>query len=117
MTDRHPPAVAMFLGLTADLVDIHPRCIEIEIEMKIDVDIETPRQLKNARDLAVRIAVRVWASSDRIRVSFTGFDQKLFRTGIVEQALLGKHADLNVDRPRVVRLQPAYGIEAPEPDA
>ena len=116
MADRDPPAPADTHGLTANLVEMHPRRIEIEIEMKIDVAIVAPRQLENACDMSMRIAVGIGAAADRSApCSHASF--KSFGTGIVEQALLRKNTNLDVDRPAVFRLQPSNGVKAVQSDA
>ena len=46
-----------------------------------------------------------------------GLDQQLLGAGIVGQAFLREHADLEVERPGVIALERAYGVKAVEPDA
>src|SRR5229473_7564265 len=53
MADRHAPSPAPALSLAANFVEMHPGGIEIEIEMKIDIEIIALRQVEDSRDLAV----------------------------------------------------------------
>ena len=85
--------------------------------MEVDVEIEAASDLEDARDLSVRIAVGIGAAADQVGAGLAGRDQQLLGAGIVEQALLRKHADLQVDRPGVVPLQALNGCEAFQSDA
>jgi len=39
MADRHATAPAPAFGLATDFIEIHPGSIEVEIEMKIDIEV------------------------------------------------------------------------------
>ncbi len=45
--------------------------------MKVDVDIEAARDLEDARDLSVRIAVGIGAAADQVGTRLAGRDQQL----------------------------------------
>ena len=117
VTDRHAAAPARGLGAPTDLFEIHPRRIDIEIEMKIDIAVELPRYREDTRDLAVRIAVGVGTAADEVGVLLARRDEKLLGAWIVEQAFLRKNADFDIDRPGVVLLEPPDGVEPFEPYA
>ena len=99
MADRDPAAPAMGVGLAAHLVEMHPGRIEVEIEMKVDVEIEAARDIEDARDLRGRIGVGIGAAADDVGALLAGLDQQLLGAGIVGQAFLREHADLQVDAP------------------
>jgi CheY-like chemotaxis protein len=79
--------------------------------VKVDVDIEAFRKREDARDLSMRIAVGIGTSADQIGARFARSNQQFLRAGIVEQAFLGKDANLKVDRPSVIPFQAADGVE------
>src|SRR5579872_1217969 len=112
MADRHSPTAAKFLGLAADIFDLHALRGFGEIEMHIDFRIELARDRKNAIDLLARVGVEIGHRPDRARTAAQPLDQKLFRTGIVGHSLLRKDADFDVDAPGIIagelfdRLQP-----------
>ena len=98
--------------LPADLVEVHARGVEIEIEMEIDVEIEAPRDGEDARDLPVRVAVGIGTAADQVGARLASRDQQFLGAGVVEQSLLRKHADLEIDRPGVVALEAADGARS-----
>ena len=102
MADRDPPAPPVRVGLPADLVEMHPRRIEIEIEMEVDIEVEALGDREDARDLLVRLGVGIGTAADQVGAVLAGLDQQLLGARIVEQALLRKDADLKIDRPGVV---------------
>ena len=75
MADCHAAAPPELLGLPADLFQIHPRRIEIEIEMKIDIAIELLRDREDARDLPMRIAVGIGTPADHVGALLARLDQ------------------------------------------
>ena len=113
VTDGHAPAPARSLRAATDLVEIHPRRIDVEIEMKVDIAVELPRNREDARDLPVRIAVGIGTAADEVCALFARRDEKLLGARIVEQSFLRKNADFDVDRPGVVLLEPPDGAETP----
>ena len=98
------PPQPKLLGFSADFIEIHPRGIEIEVEMKVDVAIEFLRDREDARDMAVRIGVGIGTPADQVRALLARFDQEFFGARIVEQSFLRKHADFEIDRPSIVAL-------------
>ena len=76
MADGDPPAIREGSRLPADLINVHPRRVEIEIEMKVDVEIEAASDGKDAVDLAVRITVGVGTAPDQVGARCTGGDKK-----------------------------------------
>jgi len=117
VADRDPAAAAVFLGEAGDLLEMHPGGIEVEVEMEIDVDIEPVGDREDVRDLAVGIAVEIRSAADQVGTAGARRDQQLFGAGIVEKPFLGKDADLQIDRPGVIRLEAADGVESLEADA
>src|SRR5262245_28862478 len=109
MTDRDPAAPAILLGQPANLIEMHPRGIKVEIEMKIDVEIEMFGNLKDTRDMLVWRRVGIGAAADQISPRLACSDKQLFGSGIVGHAFLREHADFEFDRPAIVALQPPYG--------
>src|SRR3954465_13075015 len=105
MPDCDTPRISERLRLAADLLEGHARSIEIEVQMKIDIEIEAARDFKNAGDLRVRIAVGIGATTDQIGASIARRDEQFVRARIVEQSFLRKHADLQIDCPSVVALE------------
>ena len=88
MADRDAAAPSMLLGLPADLVEMHPRRVEIEVEMEVDIEIEALRDREDARDLPVRIGVGIGTAADQVGAALAGLDQQFLGAGIVDQALL-----------------------------
>src|SRR5690606_5386950 len=113
----HPTASAAGGGLAADLDQIHARGVEVEIEMEIDIDIVAGRELENPRDLSIGIAVGIRAAADQVGALVQRLDEQRISARVVQQALLRKHADLDVDRPRVVPLELPDRLEASQPGA
>jgi hypothetical protein len=85
--------------------------------VKVDVAIEFLRDREDARDVTVRVAVGIRAPAYKVGALPARFDQEFFRAGVVEQSLLRKHANLEINRPRVVALQSPDRMEAPKPHA
>ena len=117
MTDGHAPSPAKLLGLSANFFEIAPRRIEIEVEVKVDVAIEALRDRKHARDVPARIGVCVGTPADQIGPLLAGFNHEFFGAGIVEQSLLRKDANFEIDRPSVIALQSPDRMKAPKPNA
>jgi len=64
VADRDPAAIAVFLGLVADILDLHAVRHLGEIEMHVDVDVERVRDLEHAIDVAARIGVGIGRGAD-----------------------------------------------------
>src|SRR6516164_10614098 len=114
MPDRHASAPAFGQASTTDFFNIHPRRIEIEIEMKVDIAVKPPCNCKDARDLSVWIDVGIGTAADEIGALLARLDQQFLGAWIVQQAFLRKNADLDVDRPGVVLLEPGNGMKSLE---
>src|SRR5262249_13344183 len=117
VTDGNATAPALRLRLPAHLVEMHPGGIEVEVEVEIDVEIEGLGDREDAGDLLVRLGVRIGTSADELGPLLARGDQKLLGARIVDQAFLRKHANLEIDRPRIIALEPRDRVEAAEPDA
>ena len=74
--------------------------------MEVDVAVVAPGQVENAGDLSVRVAVHVGRSAHHLAAGVERRDQHLVAPRIVEQAFLWKTAELDVDGPGIVALQP-----------
>ena len=85
--------------------------------MEIDVDPEAPRQLENARDLAMRILVHVGRAADDVGAQFQRLHHHRLAARIVEQPLLREHAQFNPYRPGIGLLQAQQRPHARQPDA
>src|SRR5215831_17863078 len=117
VTDRHAAAPSLRIGLAAYLIEVHPRRIDVEIQMKVDVEIEAARDVEDAGDLRQGVGVGIWATPDDVGPLLAGLHQQFLGAGIVGEALLWKGANLQIDPPLVIALEPAHGVEALEPDA
>src|SRR5260370_23529074 len=85
--------------------------------MKVDIEVERPRNREDARNLPVRIAVGIRTAADEVCALFARRDEKFLGTRIVEQSFLRENTDLDVDRPGIVLLEPPDSVESFEPDA
>ena len=85
---------------------------DVEIQMKVDVEIEAPRDVEDAGDLRQGIGVRIWATADDVGPLLAGSHQQFLGAGIVGEAFLWKGANLQINRPLVIALEPAHGVEA-----
>ncbi|MGY3507580.1 hypothetical protein ACVIQY_000555 [Bradyrhizobium sp. USDA 3051] len=101
----------------ADLVEVPPGGIEIEIEMEIDVQVERLGEVEDACEMGVRVGVRVGAAADHLPTIAQRLDQKLLAAGIVGEAFLRKDTERQVDRPGIVTLQRLHRLEAAQSDA
>ena len=72
-----------------------------EIEMHIDVDIELTRLFEDPVDLAGRHAVHIGCAADHPAATLQAFDDQFIGARQVEQAVLGKDADVDIDGPFV----------------
>jgi hypothetical protein len=84
---------------------MHPGGIEVEVEMEIDVDVEPLGDREDALGLPVGIGVEVGSAADQFGAALAGGHEELLGAGIVDQPLLRKDADLQVDRPGVIGLR------------
>ena len=55
--------------------------------------------VEDAADMLVRLRIGIGAATDQVGTFRAGPHQQLLGARIVEQALLGEHADLQIDRP------------------
>ena len=117
MADRDAALVVAPLGLPADLFEMPPGRIEIEVEMQVDIDVELLRQIENLFEMRVRVGVHIGTAADRFAAVAQRRDQQFFGAGIVGQAFLRKHADREIDRPGIVALQRLDRLEAAQADA
>ena len=92
MPDRHPAAPAEFLGLAADIFDLHPLRGLRKVEMHVDLGVEIARDRKDPVDLAARVAVEIRNGADRSRTPAQAFDQEFLCAGIVGEPFLREHA-------------------------
>src|ERR1700685_3122251 len=105
MADRDAATPFVVTGEPANLVEIEVGRVEAKIEMKIDIDAEAAAEIEDTADLPMRVLVHVGGASHHVRAALQGLDHDVFATGIVEQALLRKHAYFEVTGPGVVILQ------------
>jgi hypothetical protein len=102
MADRDASAIFVFVGAAADMVEGHVVRSRPKIKMHIDVDIELPRHLEDAIDLPMRIGICVGRSANHGAAALEPTDHKFVRAWVVEEALLGKNANLKIDCPGIV---------------
>ena len=116
VADGHASPPAMLLCTPRHLHHGHAFRVKVEIQMQVQVAVVAHRQFEQAADLPVRVAVHVGAAAQHAGTAFQSLTQQGFSPWIVQQAFLGEHADLQADRPGIIRLQPAYGIEPGQAD-
>ncbi len=63
------------------------------------------------------IAVGIGTAADQVGAGVQGLDQEFVAAGIIEQAFLRKRADLDIEGPGIIALQPADGAKTFQPDA
>ena len=85
--------------------------------MHVDVDVVVARQFKDAVDLARRIRVDIRRAADHPAAALKPLDQEFVGAGIVEQAFLREHAELQVDRPGVFLDERQHAFEPAQADA
>ena len=117
MADRDTAAILIFLRALADMLEVHAVGGRAEIEMQVDVDVEFARDFEDAVDLAGRIAVDIGRTADGAAAAIERFHHQLIGAGIVEQSLLRKHANLQIDRPGIFLDQRQDAFEAAQADA
>src|SRR6195256_2719885 len=117
MADGDAAVIIAALGLPANLIEVPPGGIEIEIEMKMDIAIEGWREIEQFFDLRVGIGVHIGAAADQIAAVAQRRDQQLLGAGIVGQAFLGKDTDREINGPGVVALERLDGGKAAQSDA
>ena len=98
------------------MLDGHALRRVAEVEVQVDVDVELACHLEEPVDLPRRVAVGVGRATDYVATPLQTLDHELVGARVVEQALLGKDADLEVDGPLVLVDQGLDAVEAPEPD-
>ena len=116
MSDRDTSTPSVRNGLPAHLMQMHPGRVEIEVEMKVDIDVEFAGKLENAGDLIVRPGVGVGTTADQSGATPAGFHQKRVRARIVQQPFLRKHADFKINRPGIMIFQLFDRLEAAQSD-
>ena len=84
--------------------------------MHVNVDVKLARELEDSVDLTARIRIRIGRSADRAPTAPQRLDHQLIGTRIVQKTLLGKHTDLQIDRPRILADQRQYTLEAAQTD-
>ena len=117
VADRDPPAIAEAIGEPAHLIEVEFVRALAEVEVHVDIDIELASHREHAVDLAGGIAVRIGGGADDAGAAFQRLHHQLVGARIVEQPLLRKDADLQVDRPAVGLDQRQHAVEAPHADA
>ena len=75
VTDGDAALIVAALGLPADLVEMPPGGIEVEIEMQIDIDIEGLREIEQLFQMRRWIAVHIGAAADHLAAVAQGGDQ------------------------------------------
>ena len=116
VADRDPAAVAETVRQRADVVEVQRLGVGPEIQVHVDVDVELPRHLEDAVDLAVGVAVRIRRRADHRAALSERLDHELVGARVVEQPFLRKDADLDVDGPLVLLDQGQHAFEAPQAD-
>src|SRR5579883_3048742 len=117
MADGHPPAIPVSLREVADIFYVHALGGVAQIEMHVDIDVVFARDREDPVDLPARIAVDIGNGAECAGTSTQSLDQQLLRTGIVEETLLRKGANLDVDRPCIISGELQDGVETTETDA
>ena len=117
VADGDAALIVAALGLAADLVEMPPGGIEVEIEMQVDIDVEGLREIEQFFQMRRGIGVHIGTAADRLAAVAQGGDQQLLGAGIVGQAFLRKHAERQIDRPGVIALQRLDRLEAAQADA
>ena len=117
MADTDPAAALEFLCAPAEVIEIHALGRRAEIQVHVDVDVVVARQLEDAVDPAGRIAVGIGRAADHAAAAVERRDHELVGAGIVEESLLRKHADLEIDRPGILLHQRQHAFEPAQPDA
>ena len=75
MPDRDASAPAMDFALPAHFFEVHPGGVEVEIKMKIDVDVKTPSNGEDARYLLMRIGVGRRAATYKVGSTFASSNE------------------------------------------
>ena len=104
MADCDPAAILIFLRALADMAQVHAVGGRAKIEMQVDVDVVFACEFENAVDLAGRIAVDIGRAANRTAAAIERFDHQFIGARIVEQPLLRKNANLQIDRPGYILL-------------
>ena len=63
MTDSHASLHATGDGLARDPIKVPPACVEVEIRVKVEIDVELAHHGEATLDLACGIRVGVWATA------------------------------------------------------
>ena len=71
---------------------------------------------EDAIDLAARVGVEIRRRADRARAAAQALDQQFLGAGIVDQPLLRKHAEFDIDAPGVIARQLLDRVEADHAD-
>ena len=92
MADRDTATPLVVIGEPANLVEIEVCRVEAKIKMKIDIDAEATGEIEDAADLSMRVLVHIGGAAHHVGAALQRLDHDVFATGIIEQALLRKHA-------------------------
>ncbi len=84
VADGGASAPAATFRLPADLVEVERRRVEREVEVEVDVEVALGREVEDAGDLAVGIAVDVGGAADEVGAEVERGDQNGIATGVVE---------------------------------
>ena len=90
VSDGDAAAPAVFLGLAADVFDLHAVGGFGEVQVHVDVDVEVAGDGEDAVDLAARVGVDIGDGADDLGAAAEAFDEEGFGAGVVEEAFLGK---------------------------
>ena len=116
VTDGDPPSVPMALGQLAHQVDVHLVGGGTDVEVDVDVAVVVERELEDAPDLSRVVRVVGGCSTDHRRASLQCRHHVAVGLRRVGPALLCEHAQLQIDRPRIVDGQRLQGLESAQTD-
>ena len=114
VTDGDASAPAELLGAVADVLDGHAIRGVAEVEVHVDIHVELARHLEQTIDLSRRIAVGVGRAANDVAAPLQALDHELVGSGVVQQTLLRKDADLQIHGPLVLVDQRLDAIQAPQ---
>src|SRR5207302_3734216 len=96
MPDGNAPTPAEFLGLAADIFDLHPLRGLGKIEMHVNFGIELARDRKDAIDLSARVGVEIRHCANGPRAAAQALDQELLGAGMGGARCLRDRAEWRV---------------------
>ena len=112
MADGNAAPEPSALGQIGDEVGVEAGGIVAGIDVHVDIDIEPPRQLENAVDLAGVIEVVVGRRADHMSTHLQPLDQGGIGRRRRRQSLLREDAEFEIDRPGVVFRQLLQRLDA-----